>query len=579
MANILPIRGNFMILIGSDHGGFDLKEKIKKFLIGEKVEFEDIGTKINESVDYPDYGIKVARAVSEGKAERGILVCGTGIGMSIVTNKFAKIRATLCSDTYSAKMSREHNDSNILILGGRIIEDEKALEIVKIWLETPFEGGRHKRRLDKIDELEKKLLHAESGPAKKLAEIDPDIAEAIRKETERQEFKLELIASENFVSEAVLEAQGCIMTNKYAEGYPKKRYYGGCEFVDIAEELAIERAKKLFGAGFVNVQPHSGSQANMAVYFSICKPGDTILGMNLSHGGHLTHGSPVNFSGTLYKVVFYGVNKETETIDYDEVRALAKEHKPKLIVVGASAYPRKIDFQAFRKIADEADAAIMADIAHYAGLVTASLFPNPLPYCEFVTTTTHKTLRGPRGGMIMTNNEELAKLVNKNIFPGMQGGPLMHIIAAKAVAFKEALTDEFKNYQRQIVKNAAALAETLKKAGFRLVSGGTDTHLMLVNLTDKNITGKEAEEALDKSGMTVNKNTIPFETRSPFITSGIRIGTPALTTRGMKEKEMELIGSFIVRVLKNVKDEECFKKVKEEVRELCLKFPFYSHRM
>ncbi|OGL42636.1 MAG: serine hydroxymethyltransferase [Candidatus Schekmanbacteria bacterium GWA2_38_11] len=412
-----------------------------------------------------------------------------------------------------------------------------------------------------------------------MKDVDPDVAEAIRKETERQEFKLELIASENFVSEAVLEAQGCLMTNKYAEGYPKKRYYGGCDFVDIAEELAIERAKKLFGAGFVNVQPHSGSQANMAVYFSICKPGDTILGMNLSHGGHLTHGSPVNFSGTLYKVAFYGVNKETETIDYDEVRTLAKEHKPKLIVVGASAYPRKIDFQTFRKIADEVGAAIMADIAHYAGLVTASLFPNPLPYCEFVTTTTHKTLRGPRGGMIMTNNEELAKLINKSIFPGIQGGPLMHIIAAKAVAFKEALSDEFKNYQKQIVKNAAALAEMLKKAGFRLVSGGTDTHLMLVNLTDKNITGKEAEEALDKAGITVNKNTIPFETRSPFITSGIRIGTPALTTRGMKEKEMELIGSFIVRVLKDVKDEECFKKVKQEIKELCLKFPFYSNRL
>ncbi|OGL45986.1 MAG: serine hydroxymethyltransferase [Candidatus Schekmanbacteria bacterium RBG_16_38_11] len=412
-----------------------------------------------------------------------------------------------------------------------------------------------------------------------MKDVDPDVAEAIRKETERQEFKLELIASENFVSEAVLEAQGCLMTNKYAEGYPKKRYYGGCDFVDIAEELAIERAKKLFGAGFVNVQPHSGSQANMAVYFAACKPGDTILGMNLSHGGHLTHGSPVNFSGTLYKVAFYGVNKETETIDYDEVRTLAKEHKPKLIVVGASAYPRKIDFQTFRKIADEVGAAIMADIAHYAGLVTASLFPNPLPYCEFVTTTTHKTLRGPRGGMIMTNNEELAKLINKSIFPGIQGGPLMHIIAAKAVAFKEALSDEFKNYQKQIVKNAAALAEMLKKAGFRLVSGGTDTHLMLVNLTDKNITGKEAEEALDKAGITVNKNTIPFETRSPFITSGIRIGTPALTTRGMKEKEMELIGSFIVRVLKDVKDEECFKKVKQEIKELCLKFPFYSNRL
>lgn len=414
---------------------------------------------------------------------------------------------------------------------------------------------------------------------KKLSEVDPEIAEAIRKETERQEYKLELIASENYVSEAVLEAQGCLMTNKYAEGYPKKRYYGGCDCVDIAEELAIERAKKLFDAKYVNVQPHSGSQANMGVYFSVCKPGDTILGMNLSHGGHLTHGSPVNFSGILYKVVFYGVNKETEIIDYEQVSALAKEHKPKLIVVGASAYSRKIDFAAFRKIADEVGAAIMADIAHYAGLVTASLFPNPLPYCEFVTTTTHKTLRGPRGGMIMTNNEEYAKTINKNIFPGMQGGPLMHIIAAKAVAFKEALSEDFKAYQRQIVKNAATLAEELKKFGFRLVSGGTDTHLMLLNLTDKNITGKEAEETLDKAGITVNKNTIPFETKSPFVTSGIRIGTPAVTTRGMKEEEMKLIASFITRVLKDVKDEECFRKVKGEVKGLCKNFPFYSHRL
>ncbi|OGL40102.1 MAG: serine hydroxymethyltransferase [Candidatus Schekmanbacteria bacterium RIFCSPHIGHO2_02_FULL_38_11] len=414
---------------------------------------------------------------------------------------------------------------------------------------------------------------------KKLSEVDPEIAEAIRKETERQEYKLELIASENYVSDAVLEAQGCLMTNKYAEGYPKKRYYGGCDFVDTAEELAIERAKKLFDAKYVNVQPHSGSQANMGVYFSVCKPGDTILGMNLSHGGHLTHGSPVNFSGILYKVFFYGVNKETETIDYDEVLTLAREHKPRLIVVGASAYPRKIDFAAFRKIADEVGSAIMADIAHYAGLVTASLFPNPLPYCEFVTTTTHKTLRGPRGGMIMTNNEEYAKIINKNIFPGMQGGPLMHIIAAKAVAFKEALSKDFKDYQRQIIKNAATLAEELKRLGFRLVSGGTDTHLMLVNLTDKNITGKEAEDVLDKAGITVNKNTIPFETKSPFVTSGIRIGTPAVTTRGMKEAEMKLIASFITRVLKDVKDEECFRKVKGEVKELCLKFPFYSHRL
>ncbi|RMF97141.1 MAG: serine hydroxymethyltransferase [Candidatus Schekmanbacteria bacterium] len=414
---------------------------------------------------------------------------------------------------------------------------------------------------------------------KRLKDIDPELAEAIKGETERLEYKLELIASENMVSEAVLEAQGCIMTNKYAEGYPGKRYYGGCQYVDIAETLAIERAKKIFGAQFVNVQPHSGSQANMGVYFSVCKPGDHILGMDLSHGGHLTHGSPVNFSGILYNVHFYGVTKETETIDYEQVRSLAQEYKPKLIVVGASAYPRKIDFKKFREIADETGALIMADIAHYAGLVAADLFPNPLPYCDFVTTTTHKTLRGPRGGMIMTNNEELAKKVNKTIFPGIQGGPLMHVIAAKAVAFKEALSDEFKAYQKQIINNAQALAKELLNYGFHLVSGGTDTHLMLVNLNNKNLTGKEAEEALEKAGITVNKNTVPFETRSPFITSGIRIGTPAVTSRGLKENEMKTLAKWINDVIEKRDDEEFLNKVRNEVKELCKKFPYYSHRL
>ncbi len=414
---------------------------------------------------------------------------------------------------------------------------------------------------------------------KKLIDIDPELAEAIKGETERLEYKLELIASENMVSEAVLEAQGCIMTNKYAEGYPGKRYYGGCQYVDIAETLAIERAKKIFGAQFVNVQPHSGSQANMGVYFSVCKPGDSVLGMDLSHGGHLTHGSPVNFSGILYDIHFYGVTKDTETIDFEQVRKLALEHKPKLIVVGASAYPRKIDFAKFREIADETGAMIMADIAHYAGLVAAGLFPNPMPYCDFVTTTTHKTLRGPRGGMIMTNNEELAKKINKTIFPGIQGGPLMHVIAAKAVAFKEALSDEFKTYQKQIINNAQALASELVNNGFYLVSGGTDTHLMLVNLNNKDLTGKDAEGALEKAGITVNKNTVPFETRSPFVTSGIRIGTPAVTSRGLKENEMKTIGKWINDVIGNKDDENFLNKVKSEVKELCKSFPYYSQRL
>lgn len=411
-----------------------------------------------------------------------------------------------------------------------------------------------------------------------LKKVDPEIYEVIRKETERQALTLELIASENFVSEAVLESTGSVLTNKYAEGYPGKRYYGGCQFVDMAESLAIERAKAIFGAEHVNVQPHSGSQANMAVYLSVMSPGDTMLGMNLSHGGHLTHGSPVNFSGKLFRVEAYGVRQDTETIDFDQVRELALRHRPKLIVVGASAYPRIIDFAKFREIADEAGAMVMADIAHVAGLVAAGLHPNPVPYCEFVTTTTHKTLRGPRSGMILCR-EEMAKKLNSSIFPGIQGGPLMHVIAAKAVALREAMTPEFREYQRQIVANAQAMARTIAARGFRLVSGGTDNHLMLVNLSATPQTGKEAEEALEAVGITVNKNTVPFETRSPFVTSGIRIGTPAVTTRGMKEPEMERIGTMIADILAKPGDATTRKRVVAEVETLCREFPLYPGRM
>ena len=411
-----------------------------------------------------------------------------------------------------------------------------------------------------------------------LSKVDPEIARAILDETRRQAGKLELIASENFVSEAVLEAQGSIMTNKYAEGYPAKRYYGGCEYVDIAESLAIERCKKLFGADHVNVQPHSGTQANMAVYFSVLEPGDTILGMNLSHGGHLSHGSPANFSGRLYKVVAYGVDRETETIDFNEVEDQARKHKPKIIVVGASAYPRTIDFNAFRQIADRTGAVVMADIAHIAGLVAVGLHPSPVPICEFVTTTTHKTLRGPRGGLVMCK-EAFAKALNSRVFPGMQGGPLMHVIAAKAVAFQEALSDSFRDYQAQIVKNARAMAEGLTGEGFRLVSGGTDNHLMLVDLTAQGISGKDAQEALDRAGITVNKNGIPFDTRGPMITSGIRIGTPALTTRGMKEADMKRIAGLIAEVLGHIEDEGRIRAVRGEVASLCEKFPLYSERI
>lgn len=411
-----------------------------------------------------------------------------------------------------------------------------------------------------------------------LATFDPAIADAIRHETERQEYNLELIASENFVSEAVLEAQGSVLTNKYAEGYPGKRYYGGCHCVDIVENLAIERAKELFGAEHVNVQPHAGSQANMAVYYSALQPGDTILGMNLSHGGHLTHGSPVNFSGRFFNVVPYGVSPETETIDYAEVERLAVAHKPKMIVVGASAYPRIIDFAAFRTIADKVGAKVMVDMAHIAGLVAAGLHPSPIPYAEYVTTTTHKTLRGPRGGMILCR-EEFAKSINSNIFPGIQGGPLMHVIAAKAVAFKEALAPEFKAYQTQIVKNAAALASELTAKGFKLTSGGTDNHLMLLNFSGTELTGKVAEEALDKAGITVNKNTVPFETRSPFVTSGIRIGTPAATSHGLKEAEMKEVAGFIAEVLHHVADEQVLAGVKAKVNTLMQRFPLYAQRL
>lgn len=405
-----------------------------------------------------------------------------------------------------------------------------------------------------------------------LKSNDPDIFELIERENKRQENNIELIASENFTSKAVMEAMGTQLTNKYAEGYPGKRYYGGCEEVDKVEALAIERLRELFGAEHANVQPHSGSQANMGVYLSVLNPGDTILGMDLSHGGHLTHGSPVNFSGKLFNFISYGVDKKTELINYDELRALALEHKPKMIVAGASAYSRVIDFERIKAIADEIGAYFMVDMAHIAGLIAAGEHPSPVPYADFVTTTTHKTLRGPRGGAILCK-EKYAKDVDKAIFPGIQGGPLLHIIAAKAVCFGEALKDEYKDYIKQVVKNAKVLEEELKKYGFRLVSGGTDNHLLLIDLTNKDITGKDAEKLLDSVGITVNKNTIPFETRSPFVTSGIRIGTPAVTTRGFKEQEMKEIAYLINHVIEN-KDSD-LKAARDKVNEICSRYPLY----
>ncbi len=411
-----------------------------------------------------------------------------------------------------------------------------------------------------------------------IEQVDPEIAKAIRQETERQARNLELIASENFVSDAVLEAVGSVLTNKYAEGYPGRRYYGGCEVVDVAEELAIARGKQLFGAEHVNVQPHSGSQANMAVYFTLLKPGDVVLGPNLAHGGHLTAGSPMNFSGKLYRIVPYGVRKDTELIDLDQVRDLAREHRPKLIIAGGSAFPRAIDFVPFRQIADEVGAALMADIAHPAGLVAAGLHPSPVPHADFVTTTTHKTLRGPRGGMVMCRAAH-ASALDRVVLPGIQGGPLMHVIAAKAVAFREAQTPEWRAYQQQIVNNARALADALMGRGFRLVSGGTDTHLILVDLTPRGITGKDAQEALDRAWITVNKNGIPFDTKGPTVTSGIRIGTPAVTTRGMKEAEMGEIAALIDRVLGDLGNAATESVAQTQVQELTGRFPLYAEHL
>ncbi|MBI5418031.1 ribose 5-phosphate isomerase B [Candidatus Poribacteria bacterium] len=558
------------IAFASDHAGFGLKKCLLEYARELKISSTDCGTYSTESVDYPDYAKKTIDEVKENRADYGVLICGTGIGMSITANKFTGIRAALCHNEFAAQHARLHNDANVLVLGARTIDTNMAKSIIKIWLETKFEAGRHEKRINKIALIEKSIHDLAI-----LKESDPAIYKSIKQEVSRQEFKLEMIASENYASIATMEAVGSIFTNKYAEGYPGKRYYGGCANVDIAEELAQERAKKLFEAEHVNVQPHSGSQANMAVYFSVLKPGDVIMGMNLAHGGHLTHGSAANFSGKLYKIISYGVNKKDFRIDYEEVRSLAKQHKPRIIVTGASAYPRVIDFAAFRNIADEVGAYLMVDMAHIAGLVAGGVHPNPIPYAEFVTSTTHKTLRGPRGGMILCR-KEFAPQIDKMIFPGIQGGPLMNVIAAKAVCFKEALTDEFKLYQKQVVLNAQTLAEELIKYNFNIISNGTDNHLILVDLSNKNISGKDAEEVLEKAGITVNKNGIPFDSKPPTITSGIRIGTPAISTRGMKEPEMKLIANFIHRILDGHTNEKQILNIREEIQKLCTKFPMYK---
>ena len=553
------------VALGADHGGLELKEIIKNHLEKRGISFVDLGTNSAKPADYPDYAQAVGIRVVEKKAEMGVLVCTTGIGMCIAANKIPGVRAALVVDESTAVVTRQHNDANVLCLAGKTTPPDAARKIVEAFLNTQFEGGRHERRVNK---MEPKITPSDL----KLSFVDPAIAEVVEHERLRQQENIELIASENFTSLAVMEAQGSVLTNKYAEGYPKKRWYGGCENVDVVEQLAIDRARKLFGAEHANVQPHSGSGANKAVYFAFLKPGDKMLTMDLSHGGHLTHGNKANFSGKFFEIIHYGVRKEDERIDYDQLALMAREHKPKMITVGASAYSRIIDFERMGEIAREVGAYLLADIAHIAGLVAAGLHPSPVAHADFVTTTTHKTLRGPRGGLVLCK-EKYAKEIDSQAFPGIQGGPLMHVIAGKAVCFQEALQPAFRIYQEQILRNAKALAEAMKRNGFRLVSGGTDNHLMLVDVGIKGLTGKDCQIALDEAGITVNKNTIPFETRSPFQASGIRLGTPAVTTRGMKEAEMAAIGDMISEALLDLKNVEALAKVRRRVRELTAGFP------
>lgn len=555
------------VALGTDHGGYELKKELSVFLAGKGFKVMDCGpAEFDPSDDYPVYGAAVGFALVRGEADCGILICRSGVGMGITANRFHGVRAVVADTPAIAQKSREHNASNVLVLPGDRLDVAGMKAIVEAWLSTPFSGDeRHERRLDL---LEKKTYDDIAA----IRAADPEIAAMIDREAKRQSEGIELIASENFTSCAVRAAQGSVLTNKYAEGYPGKRYYNGCEFIDQVESLAIERACKLFGAEAANVQPHAGSQANMAVYFALLSPGDTVLSMSLDHGGHLTHGHPMNFSGMLYNIIPYGVDRESETLNYDEIEKLALDHKPKMILAGASAYPRIIDFPRLRAIADKVGALLFVDMAHIAGLVAAGEHPSPVPYADVVTTTTHKTLRGPRSGLILCK-EQYIKAINSKVFPGLQGGPLEHVIAAKAICFAEAMTPEFKAYQHQIKLNASKLASELSNRGFRIVSGGTDNHMMLVDLRPKSSTGKEIANALDKALITVNKNMIPFDPEKPFVTSGIRIGTPAVTTRGMKEAEMVKIADFIERSVAVKDDEAALRAIAEEVRAFTAAFP------
>jgi ribose 5-phosphate isomerase B len=561
------LEGTVRLAIGADHGGLELKGRIVSHLRSQGHDVEDFGTFSTDSVDYPDFAERVCAEILSGKADLGVLVCTSGIGMSIAANRHRGIRASVVTNRRDAATTRLHNHSNILCLGSVNVSLEDAGEIVDAWLNSaPDHGGRHGRRVAKLDQVGE-------STSRSLAEGDPEVFAAIGREQVRQYENIELIASENFTSRAVMEAQGSCLTNKYAEGYPGRRWYGGCENVDVIEQLAIDRLKQLFpGSEHANVQPHSGSQANTAVYFAVLNPGDKILTMNLAHGGHLTHGHKANFSGRFYEVVHYGVSENDERIDYEALEALAVEVKPRMITAGASAYSRVIDFERMRRIADLVGAYLFVDMAHIAGLVAGGVHPSPCALADFVTSTTHKSLRGPRGGIILCK-EQYAKAIDAQVFPGVQGGPLEHVIAAKAVCFGEALKPAFAEYTRQIVLNAKALAAQMARNGYRIVSGGTDNHLMLVDLRPNGLNGKLAQEALDHARITVNKNGIPFDTEPITKGGGIRIGTPAVTTRGMKEEAMMEIADFIHEALSSHSDPATLVALGEKVRGFTRHYP------
>ncbi len=555
------------IAIASDHGGFDLKGHLVRVL-GTECAVVDMGPSDRASSDYPDYAVAVAKAVALGEADFGILICRSGIGMSMAANRFQNVRAAVCATTDAATLTRQHNGANVLCLGADAVSGDYAVEIAKTFLATPVDNdARHARRRWKLERAQR--LSDCSG----LMKDDPEVFAAIEAQTKQEDAEINLIASENTSSRACREAAGSVLMNKYAEGYPGKRWYSGCLPVDAAEELARTRACQLFGAEHANVQPHCGSAANMAVYFATIKPGDTIMSMSLDQGGHLSHGSPVNFSGKIYRIVPYTVDPKTERLDYDAMEKQAMEVKPKILLTGASAYPRTIDFKRIREICDKCGAIMMVDMAHIAGLVAGGAHESPVPYADFVTTTTHKTLGGPRGGMVLCK-EKWAKALDSAVFPGMQGGPLENIIAAKAVVFREWMSESKKGYAQQVVKNCQVMCKTVQDRGYRIVSGGTDNHLFLVDVkASKGITGKDAAAALDAAGIIVNKNTIPFDTESPFKTSGIRVGTASATTRGMKEAEMIKIGTWIADVLDDITNTQVQSRVKREAAALVANFP------